>query len=645
MADVTTTFAAKDENFAKTVDSLQKRLDGFGKKMESVNKSMSNIGGAIGGGVAKLAGLAAGFIAVQSAIGAFREAIDLGGNLAELSDRTGETAGNLMILQRAFENSGAGADSVGPQLNRLQKFMYAAKDATSEQGKALASLGLSYSDLNGKFPIQQMQMLAEKISAVQDPGQRAALAMSVFGKSGGELLPLLRGMTAGLDQARAQLGSAPRLADELSRQLDTVGENFRSIGRKGSEFALGLLKKITPALLEVTTQLANIDAAGFGEKLSGYLKKTLAWTSATFGLSESFKNVMAAINAIMGGDFGAGFSLMFETAIVAGKNAINVLIAAAMAALSTIGSALRDIFTSKGGFLKLIDSTFSYLGNTLQSKLAGAMKAVMEQIPFMSQGAIDSMGKIASEAQSVANGFKMKMGTAIGQIGQDIKNAIVSAPAEFADAYEANMKDPLFEIEEQSKKNADEAKRLKDNYEAAAEAAKTAATPPALPTPPPMEPEPTAAPTPAPTSSGGGRTTGRAGARMSEPKTALEALKAGTEDTSVSASMRIQDKLDRDMARAQKLRSRGSYGAAASAMRRATAAAERRAKSAISKAGLDDRRLMQGMMTGEPSEIKNQQGKAEASTVADKASDPLIQWLEQNIYKWMQDNLPSNALT
>lgn len=247
MADVTTTFAAKDENFAKTIDNLQKKLDGF-------SKNMGNLSGAMMGVVGKVAGLAAGFMAAQSAIGAFREAIDLGGNLAELSDRTGETAGNLMILQRAFQNSGAGADSVGQQLNRLQRFMYEARDASSEQSKALAALGLSYADLSGKAPIDQMQMLAAKISGISDPGQRAATAMSIFGKSGGELLPLLRGMTAGIDQARAQLGSAPKLADELGKSLDTLGENFAAIAGKGTEFALGLLKDVTPALVAITTE-------------------------------------------------------------------------------------------------------------------------------------------------------------------------------------------------------------------------------------------------------------------------------------------------------------------------------------------------------------------------------------------------------
>jgi hypothetical protein len=43
MADVTTTFAAKDESFAKTVDKLQGRLTGFSGGVESFNSKVAGM--------------------------------------------------------------------------------------------------------------------------------------------------------------------------------------------------------------------------------------------------------------------------------------------------------------------------------------------------------------------------------------------------------------------------------------------------------------------------------------------------------------------------------------------------------------------------------------------------------------------------
>ena len=77
MADVTTTFAAKDESFAATVDRLQQRLTGFGNdtalfggKVEAMASSFRSLAGPI---------LAAGaaFLGAQTAVQAFRDALDL----------------------------------------------------------------------------------------------------------------------------------------------------------------------------------------------------------------------------------------------------------------------------------------------------------------------------------------------------------------------------------------------------------------------------------------------------------------------------------------------------------------------------------------------------------------------------------------
>lgn len=69
------------------------------------------------------------------------------------------------------------------------------QDATNggeKQTKVMRDLGITFADLAGKTPSDQMQVFAEKISGIQDPTQRAAMASEVFGeKLGGKLLPLL----------------------------------------------------------------------------------------------------------------------------------------------------------------------------------------------------------------------------------------------------------------------------------------------------------------------------------------------------------------------------------------------------------------------------------------------------------------------
>jgi len=274
MADVTTTFAAKDENFARTVDNLQKRLNGFEGGVNAFTGKVGSMAAAFGRVIGPLAALAAGFVGARAAVDSFRSAIDLGGKLNDLSARTGETAANLAVLQRAFQNAGMGAEAVGPMLNRLQKFMIAAGEGGKEQAEVMNKLGLSLSDLSSKAPLDQMRILAERIAAITDPAQRSALAMAVFGRSGGELLPLLRAMGVELDIARGQLGSYPAILQQNAEVMDRIGDNFGAMSSKAMEFATGLLagSGALGALDKLTTALANMDSAGFGLKIGEQLK-------------------------------------------------------------------------------------------------------------------------------------------------------------------------------------------------------------------------------------------------------------------------------------------------------------------------------------------------------------------------------------
>jgi hypothetical protein len=84
-----------------------------------------------------LAGVAAAFFGARGAAAAFTDAIRVGGELNDLAARTGETAGELAVLQRAFQNAGMSGGEVGTMLNRLQRFMIEASEGGSKQGEAM----------------------------------------------------------------------------------------------------------------------------------------------------------------------------------------------------------------------------------------------------------------------------------------------------------------------------------------------------------------------------------------------------------------------------------------------------------------------------------------------------------------------------
>lgn len=281
------------------VDELGRDLEKMGTRGndagEKSSMSLGKIGIAAGvAGVAVKAGmmLAEGAMdAARAVADGFGQAIDLGGRLTDLSSRTGESSGQLLVLERAFTNTGVSAESVGTSINKMQKFMTDAAQGGAAQSEAMQRLGLTMGDLAGKTPTEQMAVFAQRISGIQDPAQRAEAAMSIFGKSGGELLPILNNFSGELESARDQLGGLPGVMDRSAAAFDATGDSMAAINSKIMEFAAGFLEDALPALTTFTNALSGIDAAGWGQAAMDTIRK-IADT-----LIGAFNNPLTAIEA------------------------------------------------------------------------------------------------------------------------------------------------------------------------------------------------------------------------------------------------------------------------------------------------------------------------------------------------------------
>jgi hypothetical protein len=432
MSDVTVKFSAEDQNLSKTVSNIQKDLNRLDAKSKDASKGFDLSFGKIGlaAGVAGAA-VKAGMMAVEGATAAaravvdgFGKAIDLGGKLTDLSSRTGETAGSLMVLQRAFENSDVGADKVGSTINKLQKFMAEAAAGGAEQTATMQALGISMSDLAGKTPTEQLQVFAQKIAGISDPAQRARASMEVFGKSGGELLPLLNNFSAELETAKGQLGSMPGVMDRTAKALDDLGDNYKAIQAKTMEFAAGFLEDALPALNAFVASLSGVDAAGFGQKL---MKQVMSVADFLIG---AFKAPMPAIEAI-----GLGLLAGVKTA---GNNYLNSLIDAGRFAKAFFSSDLPGVISG-------------VLGNTLLKVFVDGAKALLDGINSVIKAFETWLGaaignvvdffttKFSGVMNAVAQDFQAAMSDPIGFVSGKLDSALAAVMANGGDTFESSF--------------------------------------------------------------------------------------------------------------------------------------------------------------------------------------------------------------
>jgi hypothetical protein len=406
-------FSATDAGFTSTVSKVKTSV----KSMDdSVAKTSKSVQTSFGSMVKAGAALAVGFGAIKVAanaitgtFGTFKDALDLGGTMADLSARTGETAGNLMLLRRAFDNSGVGAEKVGTSINKLQKFMDDAAQGGEKQNEVLGRLGLTMADMAGKTPTEQMAILADRLNGVSDDGTRAALAIQIFGKSGGLLLPLMADFSGGIQTAKDQLGSMPKVLDLNSAAFDNISDNITVAKGKFLEFAAGLLAKIAPALELATDLMTRFDAAGAGMKLGEIIT----------GASNAMGGFTDALNAIKIGEFGLAFKIAFESIKLQAADSINSIAANVMAAVQASSAFLLAAFGPGSGIFTIISAQFDKMAANFTKSLIGGAKAIAEalNIPFADfSGALKNADLQIEQANN-------KISNSVSQIGSDFKLA------------------------------------------------------------------------------------------------------------------------------------------------------------------------------------------------------------------------------
>jgi hypothetical protein len=295
MGDASAESSPKIKKLGDDIDTAGSSAQSVGGIFDAEFKKIAGaftVGNLAAQGFQKIVELA--FSAAQSVVQGFADALDLGGRLNELSQRTGETAGKLLVLETAFKNSGLEADQVGTAINKLQNFMQDAANGGDKQRAAMQSLGVSMSELAGKTPTEQMKIFADRIAGIEDPTKRAAMASEVFGdKLGGKLLPLFSDFSTNLEDARAKVGSLEQVMDENAATFDAASETIDAVKGKMAAFAAGVLSETIPALEDLGKSMEQVDAAGLGQDVGEFLSPRLEKLSfVTIGASEVLKELI-----------------------------------------------------------------------------------------------------------------------------------------------------------------------------------------------------------------------------------------------------------------------------------------------------------------------------------------------------------------
>ena len=142
--------------------------------------------------------------------------------LRNMSLITGVAVPQLQSLDFASQQSGVSMEILGKGLERLNINLGKAAEGQNKNAAALfKAMGINLRDANGhvKNLTQIMPQLETAFQKTTDPTLRAAMAMTLFGKSGEELLPFLT--------------QGPAAIAEMQKRFDEFGYSFSADDQKG----------------------------------------------------------------------------------------------------------------------------------------------------------------------------------------------------------------------------------------------------------------------------------------------------------------------------------------------------------------------------------------------------------------------------
>jgi len=315
---------ADDSKLVRGLRRAEKRIKAFGQSIRNLGLKVASLGTAV------LAPLAASAKAFSG----------MGDQVAKMAKRTGLSVETLSELKFVASQTGTEFESLEMAFRRMQRSIYDAGRGLSTATDALADLGLTFKDLDGLSPEAQFKLLADRISQVADPTKRAAIAMTLFGRTGTNLLPMFAKGAAGIEALQKE---ARRLGLTMSSEDAKAAEDFTdALDALWKVVKMGVFR-VGAALAPMLKQLV--------ETITGVAVKVGAWIQANHEVIVTVMKVAAAVFA--GGIAlaalgtvisGLGSALGGLIAVVTGVGAVFKLLAGVIAFLiSPIGAAITAV--------------------------------------------------------------------------------------------------------------------------------------------------------------------------------------------------------------------------------------------------------------------------------------------------------------
>lgn len=426
---------------SKQAHAMQKSFeDGFDKIRASAEKGVEGIGEAL----QNLTGLSAsqlGLGAIAAGLGEItKKAIETGDQLNKLSQKTGISVGTLSGLAYAAETADVPLDALSTSIAKFSKFAAEAANGSKEQAAAFQAMGVSVKAADGSIrPVDQLlAQIADKFKGYKDGAEKSALATTLFGKAGAQMIPFLNQGAEGLAKASAVAKSLGFDFTSTAENSEKFNDNLRTLGVAAVGLGNDIAAELLPSLISAEEHIISF-------------VQSLRANGVLQGFASGIKTVVDNLDAL-------AVYLGARALLSAGASGFIAIAEGASAAGVAVG-VLRGALALLGGPIGILAAlaTGVYLYETkadTASKATDTLKEAIDRLKGASQEALPAQAQLAAAALQNA---QASLKEAEAQVAVIEARQKAMAPGHWTGAMQADTQDAI------RFNNASDIDKLKDH--------------------------------------------------------------------------------------------------------------------------------------------------------------------------------------
>jgi hypothetical protein len=248
---------------AQTWGSALQQLPG---PLGGIASQVQSLAGMMTGPAGIAAAMTAAGVAVLGFVNHFADSIE---QLDNLSAQTGLAVASLQAFQQAAIEAGESPDALVAGLGKVNAAINDVLTGTKDAGKAFNAIGVDIQQMvqDGASAEQILEATAKALAKIEDPTERAARQMEIFGIKGKAMAVIMDTLahqsipefvdgfrTAGIVTSE----EANRMARDFDKSMDSIKRNFKASAQSMAVDMLGLID----VAKKTWTQLVNIYTMG-----------------------------------------------------------------------------------------------------------------------------------------------------------------------------------------------------------------------------------------------------------------------------------------------------------------------------------------------------------------------------------------------